>query len=97
NFTRMLLPHERDETADRSRAEEPHPEMKQAERDLAAGREDTDCHAQPPQRRTRQEGLTMARCEVCGNDYHRSFEVHKDGRTFTFDSFECAIHRLAPL
>jgi hypothetical protein len=39
----------------------------------------------------------MAQCEVCGNDYHRSFEVHKDGRTFTFDSFECAIHRLAPL
>ena len=50
NFTRMLLPHERDETADRSRAEEPRPEMKQAEKDLAAGREDTDCHAQPPQR-----------------------------------------------
>jgi len=47
----MLLPHERDESADRSRAGEPRPEMKQAERDLAAGREDTDCHAQPPAQR----------------------------------------------
>jgi hypothetical protein len=47
----MLLPHERDETADRSRASEPHPEMKQAEKDLAAGREDTDCRSQPPAQR----------------------------------------------
>ena len=38
----------------------------------------------------------MARCEVCGNDYHRSFEVHQDGHTHVFDSFECAIHRMAP-
>jgi hypothetical protein len=41
--------------------------------------------------------MTMGRCEVCGNDYHRAFEVHQDGRTHTFDSFECAIHRLAPM
>jgi hypothetical protein len=38
----------------------------------------------------------MAKCEVCGNDYHRSFEVTQAGRTHVFDSFECAIHRLAP-
>jgi hypothetical protein len=38
----------------------------------------------------------MARCEVCGNDYHRSFQVIAEGATHTFDSFECAIHRLAP-
>lgn len=38
----------------------------------------------------------MARCEVCGNDYHRSFEVTHNGHSHVFDSFECAIHRLAP-
>ncbi len=38
----------------------------------------------------------MARCEACGNDYHRSFEVIADGTTHVFDSFECAIHTLAP-
>ncbi|APV48932.1 hypothetical protein BWI17_04075 [Betaproteobacteria bacterium GR16-43] len=49
NFTRMLLPHERDERADGTRAEaEPQHVMKQAERDLAAGQEDTDCRSQPP-------------------------------------------------
>ena len=38
----------------------------------------------------------MARCEVCGNDYDKSFEVHAGGGRHKFDSFECAIHRLAP-
>jgi hypothetical protein len=38
----------------------------------------------------------MARCEVCGNDYDKSFTVTLAGRTHTFDSFECAIHALAP-
>jgi len=38
----------------------------------------------------------MAKCEVCGNDYHLAFEVTAEGRTYTFDSFECAIHKLAP-
>ena len=38
----------------------------------------------------------MAECEVCGNDYHMAFQVVAAGRTHTFDSFECAIHRLAP-
>lgn len=38
----------------------------------------------------------MAACEVCGNEYLRAFEVHMAGRVHTFDSFECAIHRLAP-
>ncbi len=38
----------------------------------------------------------MARCEVCGNDYHLAFEVMMAGERHTFDSFECAIHRLAP-
>ncbi len=39
----------------------------------------------------------MAVCEVCGNDYWLSFEVTAQGDTHTFDSFECAIHRLAPI
>jgi len=38
----------------------------------------------------------MATCEVCGNDYDKSFQVKKDGREYTFDSFECAIQKLAP-
>ncbi|HEY9228411.1 MAG TPA: hypothetical protein VIP11_17265 [Gemmatimonadaceae bacterium] len=38
----------------------------------------------------------MARCDVCGNDYERAFQVSLQGRTYTFDSFECAIHKLAP-
>jgi hypothetical protein len=38
----------------------------------------------------------MARCEVCGNDYDKSFEVILDGQSHEFDSFECAIHALAP-
>ena len=38
----------------------------------------------------------MARCEVCGNDYPRPLEIRLGGKVHTFDSFECAIHRLAP-
>ena len=40
----------------------------------------------------------MAVCEVCGNDYWMSFEVRTvSGDTHVFDSFECAIQRLAPV
>ena|SRR5258708_5537059 len=39
----------------------------------------------------------MATCEVCGNDYYLSFEVITAGATHTFDCFECAIHKLAPV
>ncbi len=39
----------------------------------------------------------MATCEVCGNDYAMSFEVHAQGATHVFDSFECAITRMAPI
>jgi hypothetical protein len=39
----------------------------------------------------------MAACEVCGNDYRLSFEVHAAGAVHVFDSFECAIHSLAPV
>jgi hypothetical protein len=40
--------------------------------------------------------MKMAQCEVCGNDYDKTFQVIMRGRTHTFDSFECAIHALAP-
>jgi Rieske Fe-S protein len=39
----------------------------------------------------------MAVCEVCGNDYDKAFQVIAGGSTHTFDSFECAIHALAPV
>lgn len=35
-------------------------------------------------------------CDVCGNSYDKSFQIVKDDQTYTFDSFECAIHALAP-
>ena len=38
----------------------------------------------------------MAVCEICGNDYDKAFEVKSGGRAHVFDSFECAIHALAP-
>jgi len=39
----------------------------------------------------------MARCEVCDNEYDKSFQVVVDGKAHTFDSFECAIQALAPV
>jgi Prokaryotic metallothionein len=39
----------------------------------------------------------MATCEVCGNNYDKAFSVRMpDGAAHTFDSFECAIAKLAP-
>lgn len=37
------------------------------------------------------------RCDVCGNDYDKSFQVISGGRTMTFDALECAIQALAPV
>jgi hypothetical protein len=39
----------------------------------------------------------MATCQMCGNDYHLSFEVIIRGQSHICDSFECAIHSLAPV
>jgi hypothetical protein len=39
----------------------------------------------------------MAKCEVCGNTYDKSFTVTMAGAQHAFDSFECAIHALAPV
>lgn len=38
----------------------------------------------------------MPKCDMCGNDYPQAFQVTMRGKTSTFDSFECAIHMLAP-
>jgi hypothetical protein len=38
----------------------------------------------------------VATCELCGNDYDKAMEVTVGGESHTFDSFECAIHVLAP-
>jgi hypothetical protein len=35
-------------------------------------------------------------CDVCGNDYDKPLEIAYLGGTYVFDSFECAIHVLAP-
>ena len=37
----------------------------------------------------------MEQCEVCGNHYKNILEIHKNGKTHYFDSFECAISKLA--
>ena len=39
----------------------------------------------------------MPKCEVCGNDYDLAFELHAQGAVHVFDSFECAIQRMAPV
>jgi Zn finger protein HypA/HybF involved in hydrogenase expression len=39
----------------------------------------------------------MGTCTVCGNDSTRTFDIMYEGGILTFDSFQCAIHRLAPM
>lgn len=39
----------------------------------------------------------MPMCEVCGNDYDKAFTITMAGQPHVFDSFECAIHALAPV
>lgn len=36
------------------------------------------------------------RCDHCGNEYDKAFQVVSGGRQMTFDAFECAIAALAP-
>lgn len=47
----------------------------------------TDSGATNPQRK----------CDTCGNVYDRAFHVLMDGEEYCFDSFECAIAKLAPV
>jgi hypothetical protein len=39
----------------------------------------------------------MAQCELCGNEYDKTFEVVIGNASHSFDCFECAIAALAPL
>lgn len=38
----------------------------------------------------------MPVCDQCGNDYDKTFEVRQNRHAWTFDSFECAVEKLAP-
>ena len=39
----------------------------------------------------------MATCDTCGNEYDKTMTIEvAGGGSGTFDSFECAIHALAP-
>jgi len=38
----------------------------------------------------------MAKCDACGNDYDKAFQVTQAGKSYHFDSFECAISMMAP-
>lgn len=38
----------------------------------------------------------MAACDTCGNEYDKTFTVTRGSESGTFDSFECAIHAMAP-
>lgn len=39
----------------------------------------------------------MAICDVCGNDYDKAFTITRGGQQGTYDSFECAVHAMAPV
>ena len=55
-------------------------------------------HAAGWGQRVRFRGCDVATCEVCGNDYWMAFEVRTvSGDVHTFDCFECAAHKLAPI
>lgn len=38
----------------------------------------------------------MEKCDCCGNHYDKSFELIIHGKSYMFDSFECAIWTVAP-
>ncbi|MGV8847899.1 hypothetical protein, partial [Tessaracoccus sp.] len=38
----------------------------------------------------------MAVCDTCGTDDDNAFTMTRGSDTATFDSFECAIHAMAP-
>lgn len=38
----------------------------------------------------------MPKCDQCGNEYDKAFTITLETESYTFDSFECAIQKLAP-
>lgn len=53
-------------------------------------------HVYEPLTEPARFGHPKLRCEVCGNEYDKAFTVTRCGETHVFDSFECAIHAMAP-
>ena len=49
-----------------------------------------------PDEDRRTKGDDAMICDVCGNDYDKPLEIAYLGGTYVFDSFECAIHVIAP-
>lgn len=63
--------------------------------DMAIGSADGST-VQPEQVLESDSGSAIGVCEHCGNRYDKSFNVVMAGKSHVFDSFECAIHTLAP-
>jgi hypothetical protein len=63
----------------------------------AAVRPERGFEAAYPGRPMDMSVASPAACEVCGNEYEMAFEVRAQGAVHVFDSFECAIHALAPV
>lgn len=38
----------------------------------------------------------MATCDTCGNSYDKTMTITRGDSSGVFDSFECAIHAMAP-
>jgi hypothetical protein len=39
----------------------------------------------------------VMKCEICGNEYDKAFELIQGGQRHVFDSLECAIQGIAPV
>jgi phage terminase large subunit GpA-like protein len=40
--------------------------------------------------------MLVETCDTCGNSYDKTFTITKGDKTGTYDSFECAVHAVAP-
>jgi len=62
--------------------------------DVAIGSADGSTVSQPKAREAGRKASGV--CEHCGNRYDKAFTIVMHGQSHVFDSFECAIHMLAP-
>ena len=62
--------------------------------EMAIGSADGSTVQQPVARETSARRNDV--CEHCGNRYDKAFTVVMNEQPHVFDSFECAIHKLAP-
>ena len=44
----------------------------------------------------RRQNAGMDKCHTCGHNYEEPMRISKGGKEYVFDSFECAVHALAP-